>query len=150
MSSNPSSPNGNEAALDDSAQREGAHGASASFPKSHRLSGKLQFAAVYDAKMKVSKGPLVCYSRANHLGHLRLGLSVSRRVGTAPQRNRIKRLLREAFRLQSHPAPLSYDLIIVVRPHTAFTLTAYREIYAELLYRSHTLQLRQRIEGARQ
>ena len=67
------------------------------FPQSHRLSGRKAFAAVYAGKYRQSRGPLLVYSTVNPLGHGRLGLSVSRKVGTAPQRNRIKRLLRDAL-----------------------------------------------------
>jgi ribonuclease P protein component len=103
------------------------------FPRSHRLSGKLRFAAVYDAKVKNSRGPLVIYSLPNDLGHLRMGISVSRRVGTAPKRNRIKRLLRETFRSIKNDCPRGYDLVIVVRAHALMELADYQKMYALLL-----------------
>jgi ribonuclease P protein component len=106
------------------------------FPRSHRLSGKLLYAAVYDAKKKVTRGPLVMYSLSNDLGHHRLGISIGRRVGTAPRRNRIKRLLREAFRLHANPSPRGFDLIVVVRPHAPLQLPEYQKLYAQLLEKS--------------
>ena len=107
------------------------------FPRSHRLSGKLAFAAVYDAKKKTARGPLVMYSLPNELEHARLGISISRRVGTAPVRNRIKRLLREAFRLHPHNVPRGYDLVIVVRPHLPMDLADYQSLMGELIFKSH-------------
>ena len=107
------------------------------FPRSHRLSGKLAFSAVYDAKMKVSRGPLAAYSLQNDLGHPRLGISISRRVGSAPVRNRIKRLLREAFRLHRHDLPRGYDLVIVVRPHLPMELAEYQRLIGEMISKSH-------------
>ena len=107
------------------------------FPRSHRLSGKLAFAAVYDVKAKESRGPLLVFSRPNGLGHPRLGLSVSRRVGNAIRRNRVKRLLREAFRSHQHDLPTGYDFVVVVRPHGPMILAEYQRLWTALTVRAH-------------
>jgi ribonuclease P protein component len=97
-----------------------------------RLSGKLAFERVYENAVKQTRGPLKAFCMPNGLTHARLGLSVSRRVGTAPRRNRIKRLLRESFRLLPLNRSLGYDVVIVVRPHEPLTLAAYQQLLAEL------------------
>jgi ribonuclease P protein component len=98
------------------------------FPRSHRLSGSPAFDRVFDAQMRKNAGPLIVFTLPNGLPHSRLGLSVSRRVGTAVKRNRIKRYIREAFRLSQHDWPLGYDVVVVVRPHDTGTLADYQKV----------------------
>jgi ribonuclease P protein component len=62
----------------------------------------------------------------NGLAHPRLGISISRRVGNAVKRNRIKRLLREAFRHEQHGLTDGVDFILQIRPHETRTLEDYR------------------------
>lgn len=54
-------------------------------------------------------------SRPNGLGHPRLGVAAPRRYGCAPRRNRFRRLVREAFRLEQH-ALGALDLLVGPRP----------------------------------
>jgi ribonuclease P protein component len=107
------------------------------FPSSHRLHGPAAFAAVYDGKVRESRGPLTIYARLNDLPHARLGLSVPRHVGTAVRRNRIKRLLRESFRLMQHDLPRGYDLVVVVRPHEPLILAEYQKLMSALVLKLH-------------
>ena len=108
-----------------------------SFRPAHRLRLPREFAAVYDAKVRESRGPLTVYALPNELGHPRLGMSVSRKVGNAVRRNRIRRLIRESFRLLRHDLPKGYDLVVVVRRHDALTLAEYQKLLAALLVRLH-------------
>lgn len=81
--------------------------------------------------MQRASGPLVVFSRPSDRGHARLGLSVGRRVGPAHVRNRIKRLLREAFRLSQDDLP-ALDLVINVRPHEPRSLPEYAQILRDV------------------
>ena len=107
------------------------------FPRQHRLSGKLAFTAVYTAGVKQSRGPLVVYSKPNQLSHCRWGLSVSRRVGSAVRRNRVKRMLRESIRLLQWDLPGGYDCVLVVRPHDPMPLAEYQKLLTTLIVKSH-------------
>jgi ribonuclease P protein component len=107
------------------------------FPKSHRLGGKREFSMVFEAKTRESRGPLMVYAKPNELGHGRLGISISRKVGIAVRRNRIKRLLREAFRMMQHDLPAGYDLVVVVRPHEPLILAEYQRLMAGLAVKLH-------------
>ena len=107
------------------------------FRASHRLRLPGEFSAVYDAKVRESRGPLTVYALPNELGHPRLGMSVSRKVGTAVRRNRIRRLIRESFRLLQHDFPRGYDLVVVVRPHEPLMLADYQKLLSAMAVRLH-------------
>jgi ribonuclease P protein component len=107
------------------------------YARKHRLQHALEFEAVYAAKTRESRGPLTVFALPNDLGHPRLGLSVGRRVGTAPKRNRIKRLLREAFRLMQHDLPRGYDVVINVRPHETALLADYQRMLSACVVKLH-------------
>ena len=107
------------------------------FTKSHRVRSRVDFSAVFDAKVRQSRGPLTGYALPTDHATPRLGLSVGRRVGTAPRRNRIKRLLRESFRLLQHDFPRPYDLILVVRPHEPLILAEYQRLLTALMVKLH-------------
>jgi len=73
------------------------------------------FQRVYDRRRSVSDGYLIVYGRENGLPYLRLGMSVSRKLGRATHRNRLRRLYREAFRLSRHEMPAGLDLVLIPR-----------------------------------
>jgi ribonuclease P protein component len=108
------------------------------FPRTHRLRTPAEYAAVYDARTRESRGPITLYAKPNDLCHLRLGLSVSRKVGNAVRRNRIRRLLREAFRHMQHDlGPAGYDWVIVVRPHEPLPLAEYQRTLSAVGIKLH-------------
>ena len=54
----------------------------------------------------------------NGRGVTRLGIAVSKRIGNAVQRNRVKRIIREVFRLNKKMFPEGYDVVIAARRYS--------------------------------
>lgn len=95
------------------APRSGAAGYS--FRPHEHLRRPSDFRRVYERRRSVSDPWLIVYACENGLAYTRLGLSVSRKVGQATHRNRLRRLYREAFRLTRHDITTGLDLVLIPR-----------------------------------
>ncbi|MEC7564418.1 MAG: ribonuclease P protein component [Planctomycetota bacterium] len=89
------------------------------FARSQRLTRSEDFAQVYSYGTHQADATLVVNVASNNQPFCRMGLSVSRHVGGAVLRNRWKRAIREAFRLNQTELPTGFD--IVVRPRRGAT-----------------------------
>lgn len=91
-------------------------GKSAGFGRSDRLLKRHQFLAVSRRGRKVQDACFIVYYRPGGTDHPRLGVTVSRRVGNAVTRNRVKRLVREFFRNNRHRLEDNWDLNVIAKP----------------------------------
>ena len=91
------------------------------FPATARVRRRSEFEELYTRGTKLVESRLVAFVSPAPDGRSRLGLSVSRKVGNAPRRNRVKRVLREAFRQLASEWEEPLDLVLVARPGTAPT-----------------------------
>ena len=85
-----------------------------SFPKEYRLRKRREFRKVYEEGQKIYSQYFTIHALRNQLGHPRLGITVTRKIGKSVVRNRWKRLIREAFRLNKHKLP-SWDIVVTVK-----------------------------------
>ena len=93
------------------------------------ITGNRDFRRLYcRGKSCVSPG-LVTYAAKNKLNNLRIGITTSKKVGKAVQRNRCRRVIRAAFSDIAVPSTASYDIIFVARTRTAYLKSYEVEAY---------------------
>lgn len=87
-----------------------------SLPKSKRLLTNSRFKAVLARNLRSSDTLLTVFKAENNLPHPRLGVSVAKAFRSAVLRNRLKRLIREAFRQNQHSIPQCFDYLVMLSP----------------------------------
>ncbi len=103
------------------------------FAKNKRLVSNSQFKEVLARGLRVSDGLLTLYMAKNDCGCPRLGVSVGKSCGGAVVRNRIKRLLREAFRQSQDRIPAGFDyLLMISRTYTKSDKSGPKEAIRQL------------------
>ena len=101
------------------------------FPRHYRIVRGADYRSVYGAGQKHHSGSFVLFGKENHLGYHRLGITVSRKVGSAVIRNRTKRLFREIFRKSVTALPDSLDFVVNAKRECAAAV--YRDLREEFL-----------------
>ena len=112
------------------------------FPKSARLRKRRQFLSVQRSRYRIVTKHFVVYARRAGPSALQLGITVSRKVGKAHVRNRLKRLLRESFRQNQDRLPDGMQVVFVAR-HGRGEAT-FGEVRDELI--SSMMKLKKRLD----
>lgn len=101
------------------------------FPRTCRLRARRQFLTVYTDGRRVASKSFTVFALPNAAGTCRLGITVTRKVGGAITRNRVKRRLREIFR--RNRTELTPHLDLVINAHRSIDSLDIRELEAEFL-----------------
>ncbi len=101
------------------------------FPKSLRLRTRREYRCATQGSQKYIGQWVILDIRQGKGPTPKLGITVTRRYGKAHQRNRFKRIVREAFRLSYHTFPTALE--IHVRPRSAAAKATMQEIQQEIL-----------------
>lgn len=97
------------------------------FRRSQRLRRPREFAETYALKQTAGDGFLLLFAARSHQLATSLGVSISKKNGNSIARHRIRRLLKEAFRLEQHRVADGMKLIMIPRPGSGATLENYRQ-----------------------
>ena len=98
-----------------------------------------EFKRLYNKGKSTASQCAVVYCRRNGRQENRLGVTVSTKIGGAVQRNRVRRRLKEIYRLNEHILSAGYDIVIVARVRSRYA--GYREIESSVLAAFRKLNL---------
>ncbi len=101
-----------------------------SFGKTERIRKRKEYLNIYRGGERVHSNSFTVILSHNPWGDKRIGVAVNKRIGNATKRNRIKRLLREFFRLNKDMLPDSKDMVIIAKKDASSL--KYREVCREL------------------
>ena len=85
------------------------------FDNFETLKSNRDFKNVYNRKKSFANKYLIMYIKENGTDTLRLGVSVSKKVGNSIVRHRLARLIREAFRLNTDSVKSGFDIVVIAR-----------------------------------
>lgn len=110
------------------------------FRKANRLKSKKSFQVVYNKGRSVVDGMSVFYILPQE-GPVKIGMAVGKKLGCAVQRNRMKRLMREVFRLHKSEISEGYQIIWVARRKLAKAdFKTFERVFCRLAKRAALLK----------
>jgi ribonuclease P protein component len=118
--------------------REGDGKASRSFPKSLRLRRRTEFLRVQSQGRRVHTPHFLLILLPRPDGGQKLGITVTKKVGTAVQRNRVRRLVREVFRHHRGSFPEGCELVVIAK--RGAPELGYADVRSEILHVEHAMR----------
>jgi len=100
-----------------------------SLTKADRILRRREYIALSKSGRRIQNDHFIAYFIADPQGRSRIGVTVTKKIGRAVKRNRIKRLVREFFRLNRHRLSGKWDISIIAKRQAA-------DLSSEKVYRS--------------
>jgi len=105
-------------------------GGSFRFTKKERITHPQDFRKIMRLGRRISSRNFILFVQKSENTFHRLGIVAKKEVGPATCRNRMKRYIREFFRLHKHQIKGSYDIVLMIKK--GYSLNRYREAEKEL------------------
>ncbi len=102
------------------------------WPRVQRVQRRADFVLCYEANQRFFSKHFVVFVRKQEEDGWRAGFTVSRKMGNAVRRNKIKRVLREFFRLHGQNLPKGLDIVVVPKKNLLGVPISFALIYTEL------------------
>ncbi len=103
-----------------------------SWPRSKRVQRRADFVLCYEANQRYFSKHFVLFTRQQEEAGWRAGFTVSRKMGNAVRRNKMKRILREFFRQHGQKLPQGLDIIVVPKKSLINKPISYALVHDDL------------------
>ncbi len=100
--------------------------------KIYRLRSNMEFKKVYSGGKNYWNRNLVLYVKKNNIGNTRVGYSITKKIGNSVIRNKIRRRMKEIYRLNFKGIKSNYDLIFI--PKRNVVNISYKELESAMLH----------------
>ena len=105
------------------------------------LKSNSDFRRLYNRGKAVTDPALVVYYSKNRAGICRIGITTGKKIGNAVERNRSRRIIKEAFRSVCKDIDGAYDFVFVARSKTKYQKSTYIEkVMRDMMLSEHMLK----------
>lgn len=105
----------------------------------NRLKKNSDFNIVYSKRRSMANKLLIIYINENELNNNRVGFVVSKKVGNSVVRSKVKRLMKESYRINGHRFKEGYDIIFIAR--AGCKSSTFKEVESAILHLMRKMKL---------